>query len=215
MKYDLHVHSKYSKDSTLEPERIVKIAKRKGLNGIAITDHDTIKGGLAAKKYEDEDLEVIIGSEVHTEKGDIIGLFISEEIKSKDVMEVIDEIKEQGGLVIVPHPFDSLRRSSFHITEEYASYVDAIEGFNSRCIFEKFNSKAKEFGKKYNIPLVGGSDAHFPNEIGKGGIITEDDDIRDAILKNEVILIEKKSPFVIIDHMRSKMIMKKRRKRRV
>lgn len=206
MKYDLHIHSKYSLDSASEPERIVKIAKRRGLDGIAITDHGTIKGGLEAKKYETEDFEVVVGSEVLTERGEIIGVFIYDEIKSKNIHGVINEIRKQDGVVIVPHPFDTLRRSSFHITKDYAKLVDAIEGFNSRCIFKKYNIQAKKFGNKHIIPLVGGSDAHFLNEIGNGGIITENDNIKDAIRKNDIVLFERESPLVLVNHVRSKML---------
>ena len=97
MKYDLHIHSKYSSDGVLDPEKIVKIAIKRGLNGVAITDHNTIIGGLKAKNYETEDFKVIVGSEISTERGEIIGLFLKEEIKPGNVQEVISEIKEQNG----------------------------------------------------------------------------------------------------------------------
>ena len=88
MKYDLHIHSKYSSDGVLDPEKIVKIAAKRGLNGVAITDHNTIIGGLKAKNYETEDFKVIVGSEISTERGEIIGLFLKEEIKPGNVQEV-------------------------------------------------------------------------------------------------------------------------------
>ena len=97
MKYDLHIHLKYSSDGVLDPEKIVKIAIKRGLNGVAITDHNTIIGGLKAKNYETEDFKVIVGSEISTERGEIIGLFLKEEIKPGNVQEVISEIKEQNG----------------------------------------------------------------------------------------------------------------------
>ena len=88
MKLDLHIHSKYSSDGVLDPEKIVKIAAKRGLNGVAITDHNTIIGGLKAKNYETEDFKVIVGSEISTERGEIIGLFLKEEIKPGNVQEV-------------------------------------------------------------------------------------------------------------------------------
>jgi len=91
MKLDLHIHSKYSSDGVLDPEKIVKIAAKRGLNGVAITDHNTIIGGLKAKNYETEDFKVIVGSEISTERGEIIGLFLKEEIKPGNVQEVILE----------------------------------------------------------------------------------------------------------------------------
>lgn len=94
---------------------------------------------------------------------------------------------------MVPHPFDGLRRSAFHISGEYASLVDAIEGFNSRRVFQTYNRKALEFAARHNLPIIGGSDAHYANEIGLGGIITNSDDIRDAIMKSDLGLFGKRS----------------------
>jgi predicted metal-dependent phosphoesterase TrpH len=95
MKYDLHTHTKYSSDGFIEPKKIVKTAMRRGLSGIAITDHDTIKGSLEAKKYETDEFHVICGSEISTERGEVIGLFLSDEIKSHRFSDVVDQIKEQ------------------------------------------------------------------------------------------------------------------------
>ena len=209
MKYDLHVHSKYSSDGILEPVEIIRIAKERGLDGIAITDHNTIRGGQEAKEYETEDFKVITGAEIMTEKGEITGLFLSEEVESRRFQGVLAEIKAQGGIVIVPHPFDELRHSAFHITSDYASLVDAIEGFNSRCGFQKYNSRAVEFAARHNLPVVGGSDAHYCNEVGNGGIITQSDDIRKAIMENNLRLFGKRSS--IMNHVRTK-IRKLRRK---
>ena len=137
MKYDLHIHTKYSSDGVLEPVKIVETTRKLGLHGIAITDHNTIRGGVEVKKYETPDLQVIVGSEVMTERGEITGLFLSSDINSRDVRGVISEIKNQGGIVIIPHPFDRLRHSAFHPTTEDAEYIDAIEVYNSRCVFQE------------------------------------------------------------------------------
>ena len=196
MKYDLHIHSRYSSDGVLDPEKIVRIAIKRGLNGIAITDHNTIKGGLEAKRYENEDFKVIVGSEISTDRGEIIGLFLSEEIKSNDVQDVISEIKDQNGIIIIPHPFDELRHSAFHPTEEDTKFIDCIEGFNSRCVFQKYNENAIGFAKNHNLLITAGSDAHFLNEVGNAGIITKTEDIREAILKSDVGIFGKRSPLV-------------------
>jgi len=171
VKYDLHVHSKYSFDGIMEPRSIVKTAIEKGLDGIAITDHNTIEGGLMAKKYSGKSLEVIIGSEISTERGELIGLFVKDEIKSRDSQKVIEEIKSQSGIVVIPHPFDRLRRSTFSPDEDDARVVHCIEGFNSRCLFLKYNLSAIEFAVKFRLAVTAGSDAHLGNEIGNG--ITE------------------------------------------
>ncbi len=203
IKLDLHIHTKYSHDSILTPEEIVGIARKKGLHGIAITDHNTIKGGEEAKQYETSNFMVIIGAEIMTEKGEVTGLFLSREILTRNFYEVVAEIKDQDGIVVVPHPFDELRRSAFHITEEYLDFVDALECYNSRCVFQKYNRKALEFATRYNLPVVGGSDAHNANEIGLGGIIVNTCDIRKAIIQSDVKLFGRRSS--LLNHVRTKI----------
>lgn len=208
MKYDLHTHSKYSSDGILNPKKIVKVARKRGLSGIAVTDHDTIKGGLEAKKYESADFKVIVGSEISTSKGEIIGLYLYEEIKSNDFYEVIGEINAQDGIIIVPHPFDEWRNSASLTKEDY-KLVNSIEIFNSRCVENKYNQKAKLFAKKNNFGVAGGSDAHFANEIGNAGVIIENDDIKKSILKSDLKVYGKRStPF---NHVLTKIV-KMRRK---
>jgi predicted metal-dependent phosphoesterase TrpH len=193
VKFDLHIHSKYSSDGILDPKNIVKIAIKNNLNGVAVTDHNTIQGGLKAKNYETEDFKVIVGSEIMTDQGEIIGIFLSEEIKSTNLIDVIYEIKNQNGITVIPHPFDDMRHSALHPNDEYVSLIDVIEGFNSRCIFQKYNDKAVEYANKHNLPLVAGSDAHFGNEIGNAGIITESEDLREAIIQKDIELFGKRS----------------------
>ena len=204
MKYDLHIHSKYSSDGILEVKEIVKAAIKRGLDGIAITDHNTIKGGIEAKKYEADGLKVIVGSEIMTEKGEIIGLFLSEEIKPGNIINVISEIREQNGMIIIPHPFDKLRHSSFQPGEEDIKFIDCIEGFNSRCLFQKYNDHAKEFAKKHDLVITAGSDSHFMNEIGNAGIITETEDIREAFQKKNINIFGKRTS--LINHGLTKVL---------
>ena len=203
MKYDLHSHSKYSSDGILDPQKIIKVAIKKGLDGIAVTDHNTIRGGLEAKEYETNEFKVIIGSEVMTTKGEVIGLFLSEEIKSSNFYEVVDEIKAQNGIVVLPHPFDEWRNASFPVKED-AKYIDNIEIFNSRCVREKYNHNASEFAKKYKLGATGGSDAHFANEIGHAGIIIETEDVYEAILKNNLQVFGKTS--TNLNHVFTKLL---------
>ena len=97
VKYDLHIHSKYSDDGVLDPKEVVKLAKERGFDGIAITDHNTIRGGQEAQKYEAENFKVVIGAEIMTERGEITGLSLHEEVKARQFRDVIAEIKAQGG----------------------------------------------------------------------------------------------------------------------
>ena len=115
MKIDLHTHTRYSKDSASKPEKVVKTAKLRGLDGVAITDHNSIKAWKEAKEASRKHkFPVVLGEEVKVsvaghKKGEILGLFLTEQIKSRHPMEAIDEIKSQGGIAIVAHPFDKSR----------------------------------------------------------------------------------------------------------
>jgi predicted metal-dependent phosphoesterase TrpH len=204
MKYDLHIHSRYSADGVLDPSAIVDIARKNGLSGIAITDHNTISGALAAKKYETEDLQVIIGAEITTEKGEITGLFLSREITSRKAEAVIYEIKSQGGLVVIPHPFDDMRHAAFHPSDKDSRFIDALEVFNARCVFLEYNRRAWEFARRHRLPALAGSDAHFANEIGNAGIISYSRDIKEAIINKNNAVFGNKSR--LINHVGTKVI---------
>lgn len=208
-KFDLHIHSCYSSDGTMDIKTIIKVAMKRHLDGIAITDHNTIKGGLNAKKFETEEFKVIIGSEIMTDQGEVIGLFLSEEINAKSLLDVIYEIKAQDGVIVIPHPFDKMRRSALHPNDEYASITDCIEVFNSRCVFQIYNDKAVEYANKHKLPFVAGSDAHFENEIGNAGIITESEDLRKAIMQKDTKIFGKRS--TIANHVFTKGLKKWRK----
>jgi len=170
--YDMHIHTKYSPDSASEIRDIFRIAKKRGLDGVAITDHDTMEGALKAhklsKKYE---LSVIIGCEYSTDAGDIIGYFLNEDIKTRNIFEVIDRVHQQGGLVSIPHPFDRFRArgSIFYVNKnalnQVKNNIDFVE-INGKC-FGNFNNRAKKFAEDNNLQLIGGSDSHEATETGK------------------------------------------------
>ena len=176
MMYDLHVHSIYSKDSLLKPADIIKIAQKKGLAGVAITDHQSIKGGIVASRLNtDKQFQVIVGSEIKTEYGDVIGLFLQEDISSRVCAEVIDEIKVQGGLAVLAHPF----RKNIVVPPKIISMFDCIEAFNARSR-ELSNMKARKLAEDYKKPVSAGSDAHLGFEIG-GGKINFDIDVEKSL----------------------------------
>ncbi|GAB6056034.1 PHP domain-containing protein [Methanobacterium movens] len=204
MKYDFHIHSKYSNDGWMDIDKIIKSSHRKGLGGIAITDHNTIKGGLKAKKYESDDFKIIVGSEIMTKYGEITGLFLTEEIKSQSPYEVIDEIKSQDGLVIIPHPCDAMRKSTLKHENEFLKRIDHVEIYNSRCIYSKYNKNAEKLSKKYNLKKIAGSDAHFINEIGNAGIETNSDNIRKVLKKGCFDIYGFRS--IIINHGLTKVL---------
>jgi predicted metal-dependent phosphoesterase TrpH len=167
-KYDLHIHTKYSSCSNLEPKDILRVAKAKGLNGIAITDHDTIKGALEVQELnKDKDFEVIVGEEISTDLGHVQAFYVKEEIKPGKFKDVIKEIRKQDGLVVIPHPNEIgfVRHSNINL-EEIKDLIDAVEGINGRVTLKYLNLKTQKQAKKLNITLTAGSDAHFKEGIG-------------------------------------------------
>lgn len=184
-KYDLHIHSNKSSCSNLTPGKILKTAKKRKLNGIAVVDHNTIAGALKVKKAnKDRNFEVIVGAEIKTKHGEIIGLYLKKEIKSRNIFKVIEEIKKQKGLVIVPHPFTYgiLRKGAKSHLLKIKDKIDAIESRNCRCMFKSENIKASKFAKKYKLAVTAGSDAHFASEIG-GCYTVFNGDLRTALKK--------------------------------
>lgn len=171
LRAELHCHSIYSKnDGVLTPEQIVAVAKKKKIDIIAITDHNEIKGALELQKIAPEWLKVIIGEEITTKQGDIIGLFLNQKIAPfQDIRETIKEIKKQGGLVFVPHPLDRMRQNSIGeiVLNAIKNQINAVEVFNARVIVGADNQKAKLWARENNIAGFVGSDAHFASEFGK------------------------------------------------
>jgi len=185
MNFDFHVHSVYSRDSLLKPEKIIEISRKIGLSGVAVTDHETIKGAIKTLKIVGEkklNFKVVVGSEIKTNYGDVVGLFLSDEIKKTDFFEVIDEIREQNGIVVLPHPY---KRNTD--PNELIKYVDFIEVLNAR-ISKKLNQKARILAKNSKIRSIAGSDAHTWIEIGRVQTILKncDDNIRECLLKNNI-----------------------------
>jgi len=185
-KYDLHIHSFYSNCSFMSPAKIISIAKKRKLDGIAVTDHNTIKGGLEAKRLnKDKNFEVIIGSEIKTKVGEIIGYYLKKEIKSRNPKEVIKEIHKQGGFAVFAHPFaHGLLRKCAKIDFKHLKNLDGAEIHNARNMFHWENRYAKIASEKYNLAKTGGSDAHLYHEIGRGYTIFSGD-LKKAIKKRK------------------------------
>lgn len=172
LKYDLHTHTNYSRCSNLKPEVLLKTAKKRGLNGIAITDHFRIKGALKVKKLnKDKNFEVIIGEEIKTQYGDVLAYYIKNHIKSTDFFEMVDEVKKQNGLIIIPHPFRTSLTPGHKFKlplNKIKNKIDAVECFNARVVFQGDNKKADNIANKLKIAKTGGSDSHFKFEIATG-----------------------------------------------
>lgn len=188
MKYDLHNHTHYSTCSTFKPLHLLKLAKKIGLDGAAITDHNTLRGGLAVRKLnKDKNFEVIVGSERYTDRGHVLGLYLHKDIKSRVFEEVIEEIRQQGGISIIAHPFRFLPRAYFKregLSKD--SYPDVIECFNSRTA-PYANALAGRLAEKLDMPKSAGSDTHFPFELGKCCTVFEGS-LREALLKKKTMV---------------------------
>lgn len=165
---DLHMHTDHSGDCATPVEVLLATAKARGLGAIAVTDHNEISGALEAQAKA-SGIKVIVGEEVKTkDQGEVIGLFLTELIpRGLSLAETIAEIKRQGGVVYVPHPFDRM-----HAVPDYEHLlavlddVDAIEIFNPRIAIQEFNEEAVRFAAKYRIPAGAGSDAHVAQGLG-------------------------------------------------
>ncbi|MFA5793877.1 MAG: PHP domain-containing protein [Candidatus Brocadiia bacterium] len=169
MRIDCHVHTNYSPDGTLSLANVLRVARQKHLDGLAVTDHNTITGALALKAMAPAGFTVIVSEEIHTAEGEIIGFFLTQPISAGlSPEETINRIKAQGGLVGVPHPFCRLRKSrlSFEALKRIAGQVDIIEGFNARNLFSADNDEARRFAQLHNKVITAGSDAHTRSEYG-------------------------------------------------
>jgi predicted metal-dependent phosphoesterase TrpH len=197
--FDIHLHTHHSYDSLLTPRNLVKTAQKAGLSAIVVTDHNTIRGGVsaitAARKLSIE-LSVFVGAEIKTEYGDVIGLFLIDEIKSRNYHDVIDEILAQDGIVYLPHPF----ANSTSVEKMDLNRIQVIEAFNGRNKINQ-NRAALKLAQKLNLPALGGSDAHLGHEVGSvknitDGDITEEDVLRKMVLDNSSSILVKrmKSP---------------------
>ena len=168
--HDCHIHTCYSSDSILSCKKILDTAIKKKLELIAVTDHNTLKGGLAVKKLAKKypGIKVIAGAEIKTEYGEIIGLNLTKEIKSRKLLSVVKEIKTQGGYVSIPHPF-RWNKPRLPI-DKIKKYVDYIEIYNGRNLTTFSNVLARRLAAKYGFGSIRGSDSHLGFEIGNSSM---------------------------------------------
>lgn len=199
MKIDLHCHTKYSYDAGSDIEKIIIQGKKMGLDGIAITDHENTNGWEEAVSLGGKhNFLIVLGQEIKTTKGDVLGLFLNKQIDGykKDPRIVMEEIKKQGGLVVIPHPFHNGEGFRDKL-ENYLDIIDAIEVFNARKPLSSPDKKALQFAKDYNLGMTAGSDSHYYK--GVGYAYTEADvktieDFKNAIINKKTKGLGKKAP---------------------
>lgn len=165
---EFHSHTHASKDSLTSPADLIAAAHRKGIDRLIITDHNTIAGARAAQALAPE--LVIVGEEIMTTRGEILAAFVTEEVPpGLSPTETIRRLRDQRSFISVSHPFDRMRSGAWQEADllEILPLVDAIEVYNSRCMFPGFNRAAKRFAEAHNIPGTVGSDAHAAFEVGR------------------------------------------------
>ena len=171
LKADLHIHTRYSMDCQTPLDKIISRCQELGINCIAIADHGTAEGAL--KMQQIAPFKVIVAEEILTTQGEIMGMFLKETIPSGITpQEAIKRIREQGALVNVQHPFETIRGSALkdRAIDEIVNDIDMMEVMNSRSPFPTSANKARAFAQKHGIPGGAGSDAHTLNEIGNAYI---------------------------------------------
>ncbi len=174
LKIEFHSHTIASRDSLLQPVDLVAAARRKGIDRVVITDHNTIAGARAAQQVDPA--RVIVGEEIMTTRGELLAAYLTGEIPpGLTPQETISRLREQGAFISIAHPFDRMRKGGWKEPDllEILPLVDAIEVFNSRCILPCFNTQAGEFAARNGMPGTVGSDAHAAFELGRSLLLVE------------------------------------------
>lgn len=185
IRVDLHTHTMWSGDSTTTPGEFVEAVVASGLDMVCITDHNAIAGAVElAERFERDHVpcRVVVGEELRTNAGEIIGLFLTERVPTGiGHMEAARRIRDQGGVVYVPHPFDPMRRCLAEpALRELAEHdlIDAVEVLNSKTSLDSLNRRAREFADEYGIVGGAGSDAHVPDALGAAFVEIDDAVVR-------------------------------------
>jgi len=192
----MHMHTYYSRHGNLKIKDIFSTYSKKGIIP-AITEHNTSKPWQEAEQYSRKySLPFIKGEEIKVYHegslvGELLGLFMNEEVKPGNIFEVIDSLKEQHALISVAHPYDILRKplfKGFTMLEQIKDKVDAIEIFNSRCLLSSANKKAERFAMQNSLAFTAGTDSHFSCELGNAFLIVDASTLEEArkkILKKQ------------------------------
>ncbi|MGQ9479521.1 MAG: PHP domain-containing protein, partial [Thermoproteota archaeon] len=185
-RFDLHIHTFFSKDSLIDPRVLVKTARLRGLSGFAVTDHDFFG---AHRLIEAKDIIIVPGAEIRTGFGDMLALFIQEYVYSRDPLELLDKVRSQDGLLIAAHPF-GFPRIRGKTSRRVLGMLDGIEVFNARNLFRSQNDRAAALAEELGKAGIGGSDAHTLREVGGAYTIADAsnlEELRSRIKKGEIL----------------------------
>ena len=209
LKLDLHIHSQYSEDGAGAPKEIIKSLQKRGIDGVAFTDHNNVEGCLKAIKTAPKDFIAIPGLEISTADGHIIGLNVKEKIdRGLSAEETVEKIIDLGGTPIVPHLFRSMSGIKKEKLKEIHKKISAIEVFNA-CSTPQSNLKTAKIAKEYNLGGTGGSDSHDPRYAGYAYTVV---DITDFNIDSVISEINKKKTWgegttMPLDYRRDRMIL--------
>jgi predicted metal-dependent phosphoesterase TrpH len=169
---DFHCHSCYSKDSLTTINKLIQACRKKGVDRLVVSDHNTTEGALLAQAQAPE--LIIVGEEVMTAQGELLASFVTEAVpKGLPPQEAIQRLRAQGAFISVSHPFDSLRHGHWELPDLLAisPWVDAIEVFNARCMASGSNQQAQDFARAHDLAGTAGSDAHGAIEVGNACLV--------------------------------------------
>ena len=189
MRLDLHNHTHYSSDGGMSPAALLLAAKSRGLDCIAVTDHNTVRGALEALSLSEADPSlprVIPGVEVFTADGEVIGLYLREDIpRGTPLPEAVRRIRELGGLVYLPHPYDVFRRGAVHsgVRAQAAESSDVVEVANGRALGPRAGVKSARLAAAQGKARGAGSDAHHGREVGRCYVSVNDLPTRDSLVR--------------------------------
>jgi len=184
IRVEFHSHTVFSEDSLTSPQKLLEACRRKNIDRVIVTDHNTIAGAGAAQALDPQ--HVIIGEEIMTTRGEILAAFVTEEIPAGLLpRETILHLRQQNAFISVSHPFDEWRSGGWQETDllEILPLVDAIEIFNSRCMSAAFNRRALAFAEQHHVAGTVGSDAHAAFELGRSLVLLEPFDGPDELRK--------------------------------
>jgi predicted metal-dependent phosphoesterase TrpH len=171
---ELHSHTFASPDCLLRPHDIVRVCRERGIDRLAVTDHNTIRGALAVKALAPE--LVIVGEEIMTTQGELLAYFVTEAVPPDlSPLETVARLRAQGAAISVSHPFDRLREGAWREADLHViiAHVDAIEVFNARCVYAQDNERAAAFAHAHGLAGSVGSDAHSLRELGRARLIVD------------------------------------------
>ena len=227
LRLDLHNHTSFSSDGVMSPAELLKAAKEAGLGCIAITDHNTVDGALVALALAEADPtlpRVIPGIEISTAAGDVVGLFVREAVpRGLSFEDSVALIRQQGGLVYLPHPFDIIRRGTIasDVRERAAAEADVVEVLNGRSLSSLAVKNSRLLARRHAKPQGGGSDAHGPREVGRAYVTVErcplvgdladlvrQGALRDGMYWHEYVLNWALQPLSVLTRVRRKAIRK-------